>query len=375
MVWVMAGCGTGGHIYPAIALATAAQQKISDLQVRFLGTARSLDQAIFARYGYPFYALPVRPFPAFLLSPKSLPAAFSLLRGLAVALQLFRRWQPTVVIGTGGYASLYALLAGRLVNSVGVLFEANAVPGRANKVLARLADLIATGFPEAVAAFPSSKAYWTGVPIRPDFLRCERESARRALGLGEDERLLVVLGGSQGAKRLNEALWDALPLLLPQQEKLHIVHFCGMQWEPMAQQIRQSLPGDWRHRYQPFGFRDDIAVFLHAADLSVSRAGANAIAELLVAGVPAILVPYPFAIHDHQRFNALSVAKRGAAEMVLDAELTGERLAEEVMALLRDERRRAQMRMAARQIARPSAADDLVGHIQQLLSREAKRRE
>ncbi|MDT7898764.1 MAG: undecaprenyldiphospho-muramoylpentapeptide beta-N-acetylglucosaminyltransferase, partial [Armatimonadota bacterium] len=360
MLWVMAGGGTGGHIYPAIALVTAARRKVPDLQVHFVGSARRLDQDLFVRYGYPFHALPVRPFPVKLLSPQSFLAVGSWLWGLSVALRLFRRWRPTVVIGTGGYASLCALLAGRLVNAKGVLFEANAVPGRTNKILARFADLIATGFPEALAHFPPQKAFFSGVPIRPDFLNADRESARRKLGLRDGEHLLLVVGGSQGAKRLNEALWDALPLLLPQRENLRIVHFCGTRWEATAQQICQALPAHWRDRYQPFGYRDDIALFLAAADLAVSRAGANAIAELLVAGVPAILVPYPFAIHDHQRFNALSVVKRGAAEMVLDAELTGERLAKEVLSLLNDEPRRAQMRTAAHQLARPSAADEIV---------------
>lgn len=333
----------------------------------FIGSARHIDQEIFARYGYRFHALPVRPFPNKLLSLTSLLAGLSLLWGLQKALRLFVRWRPKVVVGTGGYATPCALLAGKLVGAKGVLFEANAIPGRSNKALARFAHFIATGFPEAVAYFPPDKSVWTGVPIRPDFLQLSRETARRQLGLTNDLRLLLIVGGSQGARRLNEATWDALPLLLSQQENLCLVHLCGSRWESMAQQIRQTLPRECRDRYQPFGFRDDIAVFLHAADLAVSRAGANTVAELLVAGVPAILVPYPFAVYDHQRFNALSVAKRGAAKMVLDAELTGRRLADEVLSLLNDEERRVQMRMAARQLARPLAADDIVKHIQRLL--------
>lgn len=148
---------------------------------------------------------------------------------------------------------------------------------------------------------------------------------------------------------------------------LKIVHLCGSQWEQDAKRIQEALPEDLRERYQPFGYREDMPVLLHAADLALSRAGASSIAELLTAGVPSILVPYPFAIYDHQRFNALSVVRRGAAVMILNADLTGERLFETVSELLDSRERLKRMRELALTIARPFAAEEIVKRTLELL--------
>jgi UDP-N-acetylglucosamine--N-acetylmuramyl-(pentapeptide) pyrophosphoryl-undecaprenol N-acetylglucosamine transferase len=176
----------------------------------------------------------------------------------------------------------------------------------------------------------------------------DKLTARKTLGLTENEQCLLVFGGSRGAQRINEALWDALPRLLLR-TSLKIVHLCV------------------RERYQPFGYREDMPVLLHAADLALSRAGASSIAELLAAGVPSILIPYPFAIYDHQRFNALSVVRRGAAVMILNADLTGERLFETVSELLSSREKLERMRESALKIARPFAAEEIVKRTLELL--------
>jgi len=289
-----------------------------------------------------------------------------MLYGIAQALRHFRNLKPKVVIGTGGYASVCALVAGKIVRAKLVLFEANSIPGRTNKLLARLADWVATGFPEAVNFFPKGKATYTGVPVRTDVRDMDRSTARKTLGLAEDERCLLVFGGSRGAQRINEALWDALPKLLLR-PSLKIVHICGYQWERDARQIQQVLPEDVRERYQPFGYREDMPVFLHAADIAVSRAGASSIAEMLVAGLPSILVPYPFAIYDHQRFNAMSVVRRGAARMVLNSELNGERLWGEVSQLLDNPENLQRMRESALKAAKPFAAEEIVNRTLSLI--------
>lgn len=289
-----------------------------------------------------------------------------MLYGILQALNQFRKLRPNVVIGTGGYASVCALIAGKIVGSKVVLFEANSIPGRTNKFLAKISDWIATGFPEAVNFFPKGKAQHTGVPIRTDVRNMDRTTARRILALTENEKCLLVFGGSRGARSINEALWDALPRLLLR-PNLVIVHICGSQWERDAKRIQQAIPEKVRERYQPFGYREDMPVLLHSCDLSVSRAGASSIAELLVAGVPSILVPYPFAIYDHQRFNALSVVRGGAAKMVLNADLSGERIEREVSQLLDEPETLNRMRQAALNIAKPFAAEEIVKKILSLL--------
>lgn len=359
MRWVMAGGGTGGHIYPALALAAAVKTILPDAQIWFIGASQGLEQRIIPQHGYPLLTVLSHPFPRQLFSPKSLLAGSAMLYGIFQALKHLKNLRPKVVVGTGGYASVCALIAGKFVGAKIVLFEANSIPGRTNKLLAKIADWVVTGFPEAANFFPKGKATYTGVPIRADVRNMDRATARKTLMLTENEQCLLVFGGSRGAQRINEALWDALPKLLLR-PSLKIVHICGSQWEQDAKRIQEVLPEDVRERYQPFGYREDMPILLHSADLSVSRAGASSIAELLVAGVPSILVPYPFAIYDHQRFNALSVVRRGAASMILNADLTGERLAQTVLEFLDNPESLEGMRKAALGIAKPFAAEEIV---------------
>lgn len=366
MLWVMAGGGTGGHIYPALALATAVKTLLSNVRLLFVGTTSGLEQKIVPRHGYPLLTVSARPFPRRILSPSSFLAGSAILYGAVQTFRHFRRLRPKVVLGTGGYASVCALLAGKLVGAKLVLFEANSVPGRTNRLLARLADWVATGFPEALHFFPKGKASFTGVPIRAEIRNVDKITARKSLTLAENELCFLVFGGSRGARKINEALWDALPLLLSR-PSLKIFHLCGTQWEHDAKQIQKALPEDLRNRYQPFGYREDMPFLLHAADFALSRAGASSVAELLAAGVPSILVPYPFAIYDHQRFNALSVVKRGAAIMILDAELTGEQVFETVSQLLDNPEKLGHMREAALKIAKPYAAEEIVERTLELL--------
>ncbi|MCX7642255.1 MAG: undecaprenyldiphospho-muramoylpentapeptide beta-N-acetylglucosaminyltransferase [Armatimonadetes bacterium] len=366
MLWVMAGGGTGGHIYPALALAAAVKTILPDVQIWFIGATQGLEQKIIPKHGYPLLTVSSRPFPRKLLSPTSFLSGSMMLYGIVQALKHLRGLRPRVVIGTGGYASVCALIAGKIVGAKVVLFEANSIPGRTNKLLAKIADWVATGFPEAVNFFPKGKATYTGVPTRSEVRDMDRTTARKTLGLTESELCLLVFGGSRGAQRINEALWDALPKLLLR-PCLRIVHICGSQWEQEAKRIREALPEDVKGRYQPFGYREDMPVILHSADLAVSRAGASSIAELLVAGVPSILVPYPFAVYDHQRFNALSLVRRGAAKMVLNAELSGERLWREVFELLDRPENLRRMSEAALSVAKPFAAEEIVKRTLSLL--------
>jgi len=367
MLWVMAGGGTGGHIYPALALAAAVKTMSPDTQLLFVGGdlrsgaknrpstripapnrhSETLSEAVaFAIKFHLRFGNALRHFPNLQPFPQTAPKSGH--RDGRATLQFAHFW---------------------LANWLGlklVLFEANSIPGRTNKLLAKLADWVATGFPEAVNFFPKGKATYTGVPIRADVRSMDKLTARKTLGLTENEQCLLVFGGSRGAQRINEALWDALPRLLLR-TSLKIVHLCGSQWEQDAKRIQEALPEDVRERYQPFGYREDMPVLLHAADLALSRAGASSIAELLAAGVPSILIPYPFAIYDHQRFNALSVVRRGAAVMILNADLTGERLFETVSELLSSREKLERMRESALKIARPFAAEEIVKRTLELL--------
>ena len=270
----------------------------------------------------------------------AVPQAWWLLGGL----------RPAALFTTGGYLALPLVLAARARGIPTLVWEGNVLPGRATRAIGRFATRVAVSFPPTLEAFPRN-SFVSGTPIR-SFSGIDRGTARHALGVGPDDRLLLVFGGSQAVTRLNTAVADALPRLLADWHVLHLAGDAGM---ADAGAARQRLPADLRPRYaaEPF-LTDRMADALVAADLVVGRAGSSTCAELTAAGVASILVPYPFA-GAHQRYNATYLAEEGAAVVVPDEELTGDRLVEEATAL-RDDARREPMAAAARRLGRPDAA-------------------
>ncbi len=263
---------------------------------------------------------------------------------------LLGRLRPAALFTTGGYLAMPLVLAARARGVPTLVWEGNVQPGRATRAIGRFATRVAVSFPPTLDAFPGN-SFVSGTPIR-SFAAIDREAARRALGVGPSERLMLVFGGSQAVVRLNTAVADALPRLLPD---WHVLHLPGEGGMADAGAARQRLPADLRPRYsaEPF-LTDRMADALVAADLVVGRAGSSTCAELAAVGAPSILVPYPFA-GAHQRYNAGYLADEGAAIVVPDEELTADRLVEEATSLLDDERRGA-MAAAARRLGRPDAA-------------------
>ncbi|HEX2844019.1 MAG TPA: glycosyltransferase, partial [Candidatus Limnocylindria bacterium] len=260
---------------------------------------------------------------------------------------------PAALFTTGGYLALPLVLAARSRGVPTLVWEGNVQPGRATRAIGRFATRVAVSFPPTLDAFPGN-SFVSGTPIR-SFAGIDREVARRAFGLGPEDRLLLVFGGSQAVVRLNTAVTDALPRLL---EGWHVLHLAGEGGMADAGAARQRLPDEVRSRYaaEPF-LTDRMADALVAADLVVGRAGSSTCAELTAVGVPAILVPYPFA-GAHQRYNAAYLAEEGAAIVIADEELTADRLVAEATALLDDTRRTA-MAAAAGRLGRPEAARSL----------------
>jgi len=263
---------------------------------------------------------------------------------------LLGRLRPAALFTTGGYLALPLVLAARSRGIPTLVWEGNVLPGRATRAIGRFATRVAVSFPPTLDAFPGN-SFVSGTPIR-SFAGIEREAARQALGVGSDERLLLVFGGSQAVRRLNAAVTDALPRLL---DDWHVLHLTGEGGMADAGAARQRLPEALRPRYaaEPF-LTDRMADALVAADLVVGRAGSSTCAELAAAGVASILVPYPYA-GAHQRYNAGYLADEGAAVVIDDAAFTADRLVAEATALLDDERRGA-MAAAARRLGRPDAA-------------------
>jgi UDP-N-acetylglucosamine--N-acetylmuramyl-(pentapeptide) pyrophosphoryl-undecaprenol N-acetylglucosamine transferase len=266
------------------------------------------------------------------------------------AWRLLGRIRPAAIFTTGGYLALPLVSAARARGIPSLLWEGNVIPGRATATVARLATRVAVSFPPTLAAFPG-RSFVSGTPVR-SFAGIDRAAARASFGVAPDERLLLVFGGSQAVARITAALDEALERLLPDWRILHLAGPAGM---AAALDIRGRLPEAVRERYEPIAFLTDrMADALVAADLVLGRAGSSTCAEVAAVGAASILVPYPHAA-GHQQANAAWLAGQGAAVVVPDRELDGDRLAAEANALLDDEHR-ARIGQAARSLARPDAA-------------------
>jgi UDP-N-acetylglucosamine--N-acetylmuramyl-(pentapeptide) pyrophosphoryl-undecaprenol N-acetylglucosamine transferase len=345
MRMVVAGGGTGGHLFPGLAVAECLVAGGAD-SVLFVGSEFGIEARVVPRTRFEFRALPIRA-----LRGRGWRGAAQLATALppavARAWKILGEFRAQLVLGVGGYASFPVVVAARLRGVPSVLLEQNARPGWTNRLLGRLAARVCTTFAEANAYFPVGRVVLTGNPVRP--LEARRPD-------GPNGFTLLVFGGSQGAHRINEALDAAAPALRDAIPGLRILHQTGAA-------DRDRL----RARYAELGVEADVREFIDdmgwaygRADLVVCRAGATTVAELTALGKAAILVPYPFAADDHQRANARVLAERRAGVLVLDRELTGERLAAAVVELARDRARLQAMAEAARRLAVPDAAARVV---------------
>lgn len=342
---IVAGGGTGGHLFPGIAVAET-MAKRRPCRLLFVGASRGIEARVVPQRGYALRTLPVRALRGqgargLVSSALRLPAS------VASAWRLLGEIRPDLLVGVGGYASGPAVIAAWARRVPTVLLEQNAHPGLTNRLLARLADRVCVAFPESAAYFPANRTIETGNPVR----------APSASPRGERSGFSVLIfGGSAGARRLNEVGVEAMARLARSAERLHVLHQTGAaDLESVRGRYRQhSIDADVRP------FIDDMAAAYAAADLVVCRAGATTIAELTALGKVAVLVPYPFAADDHQRKNAESLVARGAALLILDHELTPAGLARAIEPLRADPRRLATMAAAARALGRPDAAERVV---------------
>jgi UDP-N-acetylglucosamine--N-acetylmuramyl-(pentapeptide) pyrophosphoryl-undecaprenol N-acetylglucosamine transferase len=349
----VSGGGTGGHIYPALAVARALRDAQPELEVSYIGGARGLERSLVSGGDLSYHQLVVRS----LRSPgRDLPPVLDPLRLAASAPQAWRllgRLRPAALFTTGGYLALPLVAAARARGIPSLLWEGNVIPGRATASIARLATRVAVSFPPTLAAFPG-RSFVSGTPTR-SFAGIDRAAARASFGVAPEERLLLVFGGSQAVARITGALGEALERLLADWRVLHLAGTAGM---PRALALAAGLPLTLRDRYQPLPFLTDrMGDALAASDLVLGRAGSSTCAEVAAVGVASILVPYPHAA-GHQRANAAWLVDQGAARLVDDAELDGERLLSEA-GELRDDARRAPIGAAALRLARPDAARQL----------------
>jgi len=363
---VVTGGGTGGHIYPALAVAEAMKSDASVTAVTYIGKTAGLESELVPQNGIDFegiefYGMPRGKSP--LLPFKLLAWGLKLQKAKANARRLLQKLRPDVVFGTGGYVSAPVLMAAKSLKIPYVVHEPDAQPGLVNRLMARDARIITTSFSEGAERLkhqPDQQVLVTGNPIRGAIGGISKGEALKTLGLDwpTDQPVLLVTGGSQGARRLNTAVLEALPTLL-EEMGFAVAHLTGKKlYDETIEALPPTLKGHPSYWVQPYSA--NMAALLALADVAVCRAGSLSLSEMYVCGVPTILVPYPFAAADHQRKNAQASVRAGASLMVEDNECTGRRLLQELRPLVENQGLRQQMRSAALALGHPNATQEIV---------------
>lgn len=373
---IIAAGGTGGHLFPGLALAREFIRQMPGSEVIFVGTMQGLEAKVVAREGFELVTIKAQGVMG--------KGAGGALRGLgllpvgtAQCIALCRVRRPDLVLGIGGYTSPPLIVAAGLLGIRRVLLEPNAYPGMANRAMAPLANRVFVTFEETVPFFGKKKTRLVGTPIRSEFVEISRLDAERVgTEATSAEPLpvrtskgptLLVFGGSQGARSINRAMLEALPALLSACPGLHIIHQTGeREVHEVEEAYRRVWPSD-RPASEVTSFLYDMPRAFRQADLIISRSGATTVAELTACGKPAILIPFPHAIYGHQERNARVLQRAGAAHMILDGALTGAVLAEAVGAMLADPAGLAEMGRRSGAMGRTDSAVQVVTECRQLV--------
>jgi UDP-N-acetylglucosamine--N-acetylmuramyl-(pentapeptide) pyrophosphoryl-undecaprenol N-acetylglucosamine transferase len=352
---LIAGGGTGGHLFPGIAIARELLRRHLEARVTFVGTSRGIESRTVPRAGFELETIR-----SLGLKAKS---PIALMQGLATlpasawdAWRVISRRRPDVVVGVGGYSSGPVVLLAALRGTPTLLHEQNAWPGLTNRLLAKVVDAAAVTFEETMPAF-GRKAFVSGNPVRPEFLQAEDEP--------RGARKVLIFGGSQGAHAINMAMVEAAPHLVRAGRTVAITHQTG---ERDLALVRDGYrAAGLEARVEPF--IQDMDAEMKRANLIVSRAGSTTLAEIAASGRAALLIPLPTAADDHQRKNAQALASAEAADVLDQREMTGDTLSARMLTLMDDDERRARMAAAVRRFARPDAAQVIVDRMLALVRR------
>lgn len=358
---VFAGGGTGGHLYPAIAIAEEFRRRVKNFQCVFVGTERGIEARVVPKLGYRLELVPVRGLLR-QLTLRNLLVPYYLIKSIWQCLRLFRQFNPDLIIGTGGYVSGPALLAAWLSRRKFVVQEQNSFPGLVNRWWGERAGLVFLSFTESRQFFRrQTHLRVVGNPVRTNFDCHDRDSTAKKWELQADRTTLLVFGGSQGARKINELMLAILPQFQTL-EKFQVLWATGAQ--NFDEVVRRTAE---IRQVKIIPYIDDMASAFSLADFVLCRAGASTIFELAHYGLPALLVPFPYATADHQTFNARVLEQAGAARLLVEKELTAEKLFSHIQELSLRAEIRQQMAAAAKKMARPQAASEIVENCLALL--------
>lgn len=367
---ILSGGGTGGHIYPAVSIAKEIKKQYQNAEILFIGTERGLESSIVPKEGFDLFKIKVRGFER-KLSLGNVAAVMESFTSLFRVSKIIRDFKPDIVIGTGGYVCGSVLLAAALMSVPTLIHEQNAFPGVTNKILARLVDIIAVNFSEAKKYFPQNdKVIVTGNPIRSDMLSISREDGLKEFGFSNGLPVVFVVGGSRGAKRLNESV-----LLLAKQaagkKSFQMLHMTGeTQYEDIVQQYSSEGMALNTGYLKVVPYLYNMPYALAACDIIISRCGASTLSEITALGKPSILIPYPYATDNHQEYNARALEKNGAAVVILERDLDAELLYDEVFDMLNKPEKVNKMKIKSKELGRTDAAYVIVKAAERLLKKK-----
>ncbi|MDQ6624599.1 MAG: undecaprenyldiphospho-muramoylpentapeptide beta-N-acetylglucosaminyltransferase [Verrucomicrobiota bacterium] len=362
---IIACGGTGGHLFPGIAVAEVLRAR--GHEVMLFVSEKEIDSLALAGHSeLRFEKLPTIGLP----SPFS-PTIFRFTQrfneSLSLSRRIYRAFKPHIVLGMGGFTSTAPILAGRMRGVPTLIHESNAIPGKANRLTARLVRAVLLGFADCAKFFPKVRTEVTGTPLRGELRRIDRAEARRKLGLRQDLRTILIMGGSQGATGINQAILKALPMLNGQE--FQVIHLSGARDERlMADNYqRENIPA------YVAAFHHSMEEVYSAADFAIARSGAASLSELAAFGLPSLLIPFPYAADDHQTRNAEIFVKADAAMMVREAELTGDAMARKLREMIADAGRLQRMSENSARLAPKNAAALVADTMEKYIQADAAR--
>jgi UDP-N-acetylglucosamine--N-acetylmuramyl-(pentapeptide) pyrophosphoryl-undecaprenol N-acetylglucosamine transferase len=357
---IISGGGTGGHIFPAIAIANAIKKMNAAADILFIGALGRMEMEKVPKAGYRIEGLPIAGLQRS-LSPKNLLLPFKVVNSVRMASSIIKKFKPDAVVGVGGYASAPVLFAATLSGKPSLIQEQNSYAGITNKLLGRRVKKICVAYDHMEKFFPAEKITITGNPVRKDILDLEgkRKEALSFFNLREDQKTLLIIGGSLGARTINESIKLSLEKIAG--ENIQVI------WQTGKFYLEKNAAAakEWEEKIKVQAFIDRMDLAYAAADVVISRAGALSIAELCVTKKPCILVPSPNVAEDHQAKNAMSLVNKDAALLVTDAEAM-EKLVPAALHLMKDETLQEKLKLNIAKLAKPHADDDIAREVLKL---------
>ncbi|OLO40798.1 undecaprenyldiphospho-muramoylpentapeptide beta-N-acetylglucosaminyltransferase [Alkalihalophilus pseudofirmus] len=361
---IVSGGGTGGHIYPALSLIQEIKKQYADAEVLYIGTENGLESELVTRENIPFQTIKITGFRR-KLSFENVKTIYRFLKGTNDSKKMIKQFKPDVVVGTGGYVCGPVVYAASQLNIPTAIHEQNSVPGLTNKFLSRYVDKIVLSFPESKKLFPEKKTVYLGNPRASEVISTDANRGRESVGLKEGKKSILIVGGSRGAKPINDAFLEVLPEM--KNFDYQFLYVTGqVHYEKVMEAVRAKGNPD-NVIIKPF--IHNMPEVLAGVDLIVARAGATTLAEITALGLPSILIPSPYVTNNHQEKNARSLSVKGAAIVLLEKEMSGKVLLEDIDSIFKKTGKWEEMHKAALSLGMPKAAE----HFVELLAELAKK--